>query len=86
VPMLPAAVHPGALGWTTDEVSAWAGDDDGTGAIDGPGAMDDALDGPPIAAGPFAILVYGSNLLYCFQEGMTDAGYAVTRAVPAVRA
>jgi hypothetical protein len=75
-----------------------------------------SLSGDPTvdAADPFAIIVYGSNLLYCFQEGKADggaglgatwsgqhleaflaehrfgvaathvseAGYAVTRAVP----
>jgi len=79
-----------------------------------------ALSGDPTvdASDPSAILVYGSNLLYCFQEGMTDggaglgatwsgqhleafliehdfriaathvsdAGYVVTRAIPAARA
>ncbi len=78
-----------------------------------------SLSGDPTtdAADPSAILVYGSNLLYCFQEGMPDggaglgatwsgkhlaaflaehgfslaathvseAGYAVTRAVPVAR-
>lgn len=79
-----------------------------------------SLSGDPTtdAADPFAIIVYGSNLLYCFQESLPDggaglgatwagqdlepflakhgfsvaathiseAGYAVTRAVPVARA
>lgn len=35
-----------------------------------------SLSGDPAtdAADPFAIIVYGSNLLYCFQESMSDGG------------